>query len=332
MTDKLAIASRPVAMRDAFLEKLWVAMAINDKIYFVTADFGSPVLDKIRRDYPARFLNVGIAEQNLINVSCGLALEGYCVFAYAIAPFITMRCYEQIRISIALLSEIRPLNVNLVGIGAGYSYAMSGPTHQCYEDITLMRGLPNIHFYSPSDHLMAEGLVGRCIEETKPKYLRFDAQVLPVLGPVVYEGVTGFTIRQNGSELCIIATGYMVHTAIEISATLKNYEISATIVDLCDLTDFDLNQIAALMAQHSHIVSMEEGFRGRGGLDSMLFEMISRYNIKSRLLNLGIEPAYSFALGTRQELHERAGIGVKIALAKILDFFRVEQGGSGSDR
>ena len=88
---------KPRAMRDALLEQIYGAMASDPTIFFVSADFGSPVLDRIRADHPTRFVNVGIAEQNLINISAGLALEGYKVFAYAIAPFITMRCFEQIR-------------------------------------------------------------------------------------------------------------------------------------------------------------------------------------------------------------------------------------------
>ncbi len=103
--------NKVTAMRDVFLEKLIFLMENNQKIFFVTADFGSPVLDKIREYFPDRFINVGIAEQNLINVSTGLALEGYTVYAYAIAPFITMRCYEQIRVNIAILSQVRPMNI-----------------------------------------------------------------------------------------------------------------------------------------------------------------------------------------------------------------------------
>ena len=94
--------NKPLAMRDALLENVWAHMVSDENIFFVTADFGSPVLDKIRADFPKRFVNVGIAEQNLINISSGLSLEGYKVFAYAIAPFITMRCFEQLRVNLAL--------------------------------------------------------------------------------------------------------------------------------------------------------------------------------------------------------------------------------------
>ena len=134
---------KPTAMRDSFLRQILARMEKDDRVFFVSADFGSPVLDHIRENYPDRFINVGVAEQNLINVSAGLAIEGFKVFAYAIAPFITMRCFEQLRVNLALLSEVRTMNVNLIGVGAGYSYVVSGPTHQCYEDLSLVRSLPN---------------------------------------------------------------------------------------------------------------------------------------------------------------------------------------------
>ena len=91
------------------------------------------------------------------------------MFAYAIAPFITMRCFEQIRVSLALLSVVRSMNVNLIGVGAGYSYVVSGPTHQCYEDITLMRALPNFQVMSPADHVAAAALFDKCVGVRGPK-------------------------------------------------------------------------------------------------------------------------------------------------------------------
>ena len=102
---------KPIAMRDAFLRRILDAMDRDARIFFLTADFGSPVLDDMRSRHADRFCNVGVAEQNLINLSAGLALEGYNVFAYAIAPFLTMRCFEQIRVNLCLLSQVRQLSV-----------------------------------------------------------------------------------------------------------------------------------------------------------------------------------------------------------------------------
>ena len=96
----------------------------------MTDDMGAPVLDKLKVDFKSRFINVGIAEQNLINVATGLALEGFAVYAYAIAPFF-MRAYEQIRVNLALSGQFKEINVNMIGVGSGVSYEVSGPTHHC---------------------------------------------------------------------------------------------------------------------------------------------------------------------------------------------------------
>src|SRR3990167_7173418 len=110
--------TRPVkAMRDVFIDAVRQRMGENDRIFFLSADFGSPALDRLRSEFGDRFVNVGVAEQNMINVAYGLALEGYTVYAYAIAPFITMRDYEQTRLHLAISSQLRPVNVNLIGVG-----------------------------------------------------------------------------------------------------------------------------------------------------------------------------------------------------------------------
>jgi len=312
---------KPLAMRDVLLDRIWQAMAQDPDIFFISADFGSPVLDKIRGDYPDRFINVGIAEQNLINVSAGLALEGYKVFAYAIAPFITMRCYEQIRVSLALLSEVRPMNVNLIGVGAGYSYVVSGPTHQCYEDLTLMRAMPNFQMLSPADHVTAGLLFERCMASTGPKYLRLDAQVLPV----VYEDMVpdlsiGFHVHHQGREVCLIATGFMLHTALRVAEALNEAGHSIGVIDLFDITRPNEEKLAMELAGYQGWVSMEEGFRGRGGMDAMLFDFSVRHKLPLSMLNLGVEGGYRFELGSRTELHEQVGIGPNAVKRSVTTF------------
>jgi len=315
---------KPLAMRDVFLNRIWQSMEKEKKIFFVSADFGSPVLDKIRADFPERFINVGIAEQNLINVTAGLALEGYKVFAYAIAPFITMRCYEQIRVSLALLSEVRPMNVNLIGVGAGYSYVVSGPTHQCYEDITLMRSLPNFTVLSPSDHIAAAALFDHCLGEKGLRYFRFDAQILPV----IYEESAlniqkGFHIHRTGERICLISTGYMLHTAIKVADRLQKVGVKVGVIDLFDLTHFAPDALQTELSKYAGIVSLEEGFKGCGGMDSMLFAFIAQHNLPLKMLNIGVEGKYRFELGTRQELHEQVGVGENVALENIKKFINL---------
>ena len=312
---------KPIAMRDALLDRIWREMSVDHKIFFLSADFGSPVLDKIRSDFPERFVNVGIAEQNLINVSAGLALEGFTVFAYAIAPFITMRCYEQIRVSLALLSEVRHMNVNLIGVGAGYSYVVSGPTHQCYEDITLMRALPNFRVLSPADHVTARSLFEHCMHNKGPKYLRLDAQVLPTVYQEAPPDIDiGFHTHINGDTVCLVATGFMLHTALAVAKQLVAVGIHVGVIDLFNISNFSSNALQAIVSRYKGIVSMEEGFRGRGGLDAMLFEFVARRNMPQRIHNIGVEGGYRFELGSRIELHEQVGIGPEYVAKRVTVF------------
>lgn len=323
---------KPIAMRDALLEKIWQRMGQDEKVYFTCADFGSPVLDKIRADFPERFVNVGIAEQNLINVSAGLALEGYTVFAYAIAPFITMRCYEQTRVSLALLSEVRPMNVNLIGVGAGYSYVVSGPTHQCYEDMTLMRAMPNFRVLSPSDHISSAALLDVAINNIGPKYIRLDAQVLhPIYEDAATAVSRGFAVHRSGKEVCLIATGYMLHTALKVCDELAKVGISAGVIDLIDLVRFDQDLLLEVVTSYGALVSMEEGFKGRGGVDAMLFDLFAERNVRTPYLNIGVEGGYRFELGSRAELHEQVGIGPQSITRKIKSFLALVSNRSSNE-
>ena len=313
------MSERLISQRDSLLERIWHEMKIDTRIFFLSGDFGSPVIDKIKADFPDRFINVGIAEQNLINISAGLALEGFKVFAYAIAPFITMRCFEQIRVSLALLSEVRNLNVTLIGVGAGYSYVVSGPTHQCYEDISIMRSIPNVDIYSPSDHISSERVFNLCHHDGV-RYIRLDAQVLPSLANQDEFLEKGFNIRRlsDNPKVLFVSTGYMTHTSLNISKSLQKKGIESTVVDLINLTNFSYGELLKLTKNVEIIATCEEGFIERAGLDSIISSFIREFDLPCKMLCFGLPPVYSFDLGTREELHNNAGIGNKQILDDIL--------------
>ena len=302
---------KPIAMRDIFLHQLHEAMGNDPTIFLLSADFGSPVIDIIKNDFPDRFINVGIAEQNLINVAAGLSLEGFKVFCYAIAPFLTMRCLEQIRVNLALLSKVRDMNVSLVGVGAGYSYVVSGPTHQCYEDLSIMRSLPNIRILSPSDEIGAQQCARYCLASKGIKYLRFDAQILPVLSAECELDV-GWRRLRCGVDLSLISTGFCCHTAMEIAELLDSrLKLSCEVIDICRLDD-DVLLDRAISTET--VVSIEEGFAGRGGLDSFVRSKLKPW---SSMLGIGVFPDYRFELGARQELHDCVGISAESAFLRI---------------
>jgi len=289
------------AMRDVFLQSLYEKMENNEKIFFVTADFGSPILDKIRDEYPDRFINVGIAEQNLVNVATGLALEGFTVYAYAIAPFITMRCFEQIRVNVSVLSHVRPMNINFIGVGAGVSYAMSGPTHHCLEDLSIMKTLPNMEVFSPSDYKISEAYVERTLSIKKPKYIRFDAKPMIALEDEIKNFNDGFRVLQKGKQLALISTGYMSQKAIDI---VKKFDI--TLIDIYLLNNYNKETLEKELTNINTIITLEEGFKGCGGLDAEI-----NFNFKNKkIVNLGFEKKYTFEIGSREFVHEENDLGI----------------------
>ena len=296
------------AMRDTFLASLYEKMKDDDSIFFVAADFGAPILDKIREDYPDRFINVGIAEQNLVNVAAGLALEGFTVYAYAIAPFITMRCFEQIRVNVSVLSQVREMNINFIGVGAGVSYAMSGPTHHCLEDLSIMKTLPNMEVFSPSDYMLSESYVNRTLENKSPKYIRFDAKPMVALSESIENFDNGFRVMKKGEKIAVISTGYMSQKMMKI---VDEYDI--TVIDMYILNSYDKELLEKELECIETIITVEEGFKHCGGLDA---EINSSFKDK-KTINLGFEKKYTFEIGSREFVHAENGIGKNDIIKEI---------------
>ncbi len=310
------------AMRDVFIERIHQHMFEDNDIFFVSADFGSPKLDALRNDFPDRFVNVGIAEQNLINVSTGLALEGFKVFAYAIAPFLTMRAFEQIRVNISLNAQLKDININLVGVGAGLSYDVSGPTHHCLEDLSIMRTLPNIEVFSPSDWSSTLKYADRCITVKEPKYLRLEGKPHPSLydesSSIDFE--RGFSVLREGTEVCLVSTGIMTHRALEAARILEEEGIKAGVIDLYLLRPMDESAFYDTVCDYGCLVTLEEAFINKGGLDSLVSTILESNDSTQRLRRIGFGDAYSFEIGNRDELHELFGIDSK----SIADFTKAE--------
>ncbi|MFH1684494.1 MAG: transketolase C-terminal domain-containing protein [Candidatus Margulisiibacteriota bacterium] len=297
------MAQQIITMRDALIQKIYQRMGKDEKVVFLAADLGAPKLDALRRDFPDRFFNVGIAEQNLINVSVGFALEGYTVFCYAIAAFLTMRAYEQIRNNISLLASDKELNINLVGLGTGLSYDVSGPSHHCLEDVVVLRNLPNIMFLSPADSIAAEKMVEYSFSVKKPKYFRLDGKPLPtVYGPAQPLDMNkGFAELLHGESVCLVATGYMTHRAIETARLLDQNGIKAGVIDVFRLKPQPASTFVDALDKYDHIITLEEGFIGKGGLDILVMTMMEGKRQKIRRMGFGDN--YVFKVGSRDYLH-----------------------------
>jgi transketolase len=294
-------APRMMTMRDAFIGTLCDRMKTDGSIFFLAADLGAPALDRMRAEFPDRFINVGIAEQNLINVASGLALEGFTVYTYAIAPFITMRAYEQVRVNLAISSQIRPVNVTMIGLGGGVSYQVSGPTHHCLEDLAIMRLLPNISVYCPSDWVTAAALADHTLGTAGPAYIRFDGKALPALyaDAAAVNLLKGFAQLAAGTDVCLVSTGFMSHRARKVAQE----RTGVAVIDLFSLKPCDEAALAAALAPYRHVVTMEEAFINGGGLDSLVTKVVREHRLGCQLNPIGFNDRYVFELGSRDRLH-----------------------------
>ena len=306
-------------LRDTFIEKLYERMFSDDSIFFVSADFGAPALDKLRSDFPDRFINVGIAEQNLINVATGLALEGFKVYAYGIALFITMRAYEQIRTSISVLSQTRDININLIGVGAGLSYDVVGPTHHCLEDSCIMNVLPGFTVFSPSDAVLSGKFVDYTLEHSGPKYVRLDGKAQPELyahgDNISFDD--GFHEMKKGKDVCIISTGYMTHVALKTAELLAWDNINAGVVDQFFLKPFNEEGLLEILRQYRHVVTMEESFINKGGLDTIIEHLCFSNRLFIGMTKLGFADKYVFDVGNREHLYKVNNLDMKSILETI---------------
>lgn len=294
--------------RDVFLNEILVEMSRNSHIVLLSADFGSPVIDSIKNSFSDRFMNVGIAEQNLINVAMGLACEGYIVFAYAIAPFISMRAFEQIRTNLSLHSTFKKLNINMLSVGAGISYDISGPSHHCIEDIALMRLLPAISLYSPSDIAQIPLMFQHCLSSPTPKYFRLDSKPLPSLyNSKTFHFENGFNELVKGNKILIATTGYMVKVAQEVALSLNNGSSEIGVIDVFRLKPINAESLRNIFMNYKHIITLEEGFVNAGGLDSLIGNIILDYTLPCRFDRFGFSK-YLFNSGGREHLHALANI------------------------
>ncbi len=260
----------------------------NDRIRVLSADHATPTgLDKFRTTYPEKFYNIGIAEQNMIGVAAGLASEGYIPICVAQACFISMRCFEQIRQYAGLMHF--PLII--VGFASGYTLSYMGNTHYATEDIALMRTIPEMQVVAPCDAMEAVAVLQQTINSNRPTYIRLFGGTS---SPIVYNELPDFKFGQSvrlreGADVNIVATGSMVHVAIEVSDLLSQNGIQSSIINAPTIKPLDET---AIDYQAKMIVSMEE-HNVIGGLGDAVANVLSASAQHPALLKIGINDRFT---------------------------------------
>lgn len=302
-------------MRNAFAKKIIELAKKNKDIYLLTADTGFHVLDDFRQLFPDRFLNVGISEAAMISMASGLALSGKTVFTYAIAPFITMRCFEQIRIDLCYQN----LPVKLIGVGEGLTYGTAGATHHSIEDIGIMSCLPNMTVICPGDPIEVERATEASLKLKGPCYLRIGKSGE---AKIHSSSLLNFTIGKGirlyrGKEIAIIATGNMLETATVVYKLLKQKGISSELISMHTVKPIDEKLIADISKKCSVIVSLEE-HSVIGGLGSAISNLITERRLGSRLIKIALPDKYIDIVGEQDDLRYYYGLTATQISRKIL--------------
>ena len=295
------INANQTSMRDAFLTRLYQLGKQDRNVVIVSADFGAPALDIIRLDLASQFVNVGIAEQNMIAIASGLALEGKKPYAFAIAPFATSRCHEFTKVDLSLMK----IPVRILGVGAGFSYDDSGPTHHTTEDIAIMRALPNLEILCPADSIASAKFADISYNSDKPMYIRLDRKILPQIYNESESFQEGFKEIKKGEEICIIATGNTVHIALEVNRRLESEGKKIGVIDLYRLKPVSPD-LKKLLSNYKMIISLEEHILD-GGLGSIISEIITDSNLKVNLKRIGLTK-YIYAYGGRENIQKICAI------------------------
>jgi transketolase len=306
-----------IDMRDAFISKLYEEAKADSSIIFLSSEFGAPSLDKFRSNLPNQFFNTAISEQNSVSVAAGLSLGGKKVFLYSIASFITLRCYEQIKLDLCSMK----LPVTLLGVGPCYAYSVDGPTHHATEDISVMRALANMEIYCPSDSNMAAALVDVSLRSSGPIYIRIDRGRLPLIYDKNKDLHTGFSVLKEGKDVLIISTGVMVHSAMEIVQELAKHSIQAGVVDIYRLKPVNAKNVMAILKRAKKILTLEEHII-HGGLGSIIAELLTDHHVFVPLKRLAIEDESLYAYGIRETLHWERGLDKESVSTLIMNWLQ----------
>lgn len=265
---------------------------VEERTVILTADVCSfSGLERFRAQHPDRLYNMGIAEQNMIAVAAGLSHEGFVPFATTYATFAVMRSADQVKVCMGYMG----LGVKLVGLAAGYSVGILGPTHMCLEDIAVMRAIPNIVILSPADCTATVKATLAAAKIDAPVYLRLTGSMNC---PIVYKEDFNFEIGRaiflrDGTDVSIIATGSMVYIAIKASEKLAELGISAEVIDMHTIRPIDKEAIERACTKKL-IITLEE-HSVTGGLGSAVAEILAGEASRPAQLILGTEGPYPHA-------------------------------------
>lgn len=305
-------------MRTAFFGALMDMAGRDERIHLVVGDLGFGVVEPFAERFPDRFLNVGVAEQNMTGVSAGMALCGKIVFTYSIANFPTIRCLEQIRNDVCYHGA----NVKVVAVGGGFVYGSLGATHHATEDLAIMRSMPGMVVVAPGDPVETDLATRAVVSISGPCYLRLGRAGEPVVhkNHVPFQIGKAVTLRE-GNDLTIISTGGLLQIAVHVADRLLREGISARLLSMHTLKPMDEDAVLAAARETGAVVTLEEHsiIGGLGGAVAEVLAESGELHVPFR--RVGLPPMFSSRVGNQEFLRAASGLseeGILKSLKQLL--------------
>jgi transketolase len=301
-------------MRNKLGDMLYKIGSKNKDIYIVAADI-SPAgsIEKFRKKFPDRFVNVGVAEQAMIGISAGLAMQKKKPFAYTIAAFSVFRPFEMIRNDLCNQN----LPVTVIGMGAGTIYSTLGCTHLTQEDIGVLRSVPNINIFSPCDALELEEIIKYCASSNdRPNYVRIGKSGEKIFTESLKQKWKFGKIRKiaKGKSICILTHGILVRIAFDVR---KNYKKEAISIYSCStLKPFDFSSLKKIFKQYKKILIIED-HSIIGGLNEIVKNYAYDVGYKGKVIPFSLKDEFIHSYGTHDDLLEKHGISLSKILKKL---------------
>ena len=306
-------------MRDAFVKQLTKLAEADSNIFLVTADLGFGMFDEFAQRFPDQFLNVGVAEQNMIGISTGLGLEGRTVFTYSIANFATLRCLEQIRNDAAY----HEVNLTVVASGGGFTYGALGMSHHATEDLAIMRALPGVKLIAPCTAWEAYHATQAASDTPGVCYLRIEkgGNVNPPFAGAQFK-LGESLLQKNGNDVALIATGSILEECLEAAEVLEVTGVSTRVISMHTVKPIDEKAILTAAMDCQLIVSVEEHNR-LGGLGGAIAEILAGEGSGTKLAMIALDDVYSSVVGDQKYLRNLHGLDADAIVYKVTSMLGV---------
>lgn len=305
-------------MRNTFVNTL-IEIAQQDKdVVLLTGDLGYGVLNSFWEKFPEQFVNVGIAEQNMLGIAAGLALSGKKPYVYSIGNFPTLRAIEFIRNDVCYHNA----NVKIICVGGGFAYGSAGMSHHATEDIAIMRAIPNMIVSTPSDPLEVEIITKETYKIQSPCYIRLGKGGEKKLHKEINDYSFGKSIKiQQGKDIAIFSCGAITEEAIELCEMLRNNNIIPTLYSFPTVKPIDKEIIENIASTHKIIITLEE-HNIVGGFGSSVAELMAEMeDKKAKLIRLGLNDEFTSIVGTQKYLRDKYNISAQKIYERIMASF-----------